>query len=174
MEIIKHSFYITRKGNHFLSAMMANSFDAVLAFKCRLEKSHDDVIKCKTAIDMLINSNDEHSYVGSKGYLERYRHIEEKTFTMVTEVRQRISLIESKSSRCSTSYHTSSRSSYSSRSKKSCSLEGNESILKYKLDMNRLPMKQEDEHSKAAKVELEKGDSTKIGMEDNVLVYNSK
>ena len=63
---------------------------------------------------------------------------------MVTEVVQRISLFESKSSSGSKSYHTSNRSSYTDRSRKSCSLEEKENILKYKLDMNRLAMKRED------------------------------
>ena len=45
----------------FTQAMMANSLDPVLAFKCRLEKSHDEVIQCSTAINMLISSNSEHS-----------------------------------------------------------------------------------------------------------------
>ena len=80
----------------FTPAMMANSLDPVLAFKCRLEKSHDEVIQCRTAIDRLISSNAEHSDVGSKDYVERCRLIDEKTFTMVTEVGQRISLFESK------------------------------------------------------------------------------
>ena len=87
----------------FTPAMMANNLDPVLAFKCRLEKSHDEVIQCRTAIDRLISSNAEHSDVGSKDYVERYRLIYEYTFTIVTEVGQRISLFESKSSRRSKS-----------------------------------------------------------------------
>ena len=62
----------------FIPAMMANSLDPVLAFKCRLEKSHDEVIQCRTAIDRLISSNAEHSNVGSKDYVERCRLIDEK------------------------------------------------------------------------------------------------
>ena len=83
----------------FTPAMMANSSDRVLAFKCRLEKSHDEVIQCRTAIDRLISSNAEHSDVGNKDNVERCRLIVENTFTMVTEVGQCISLFESKSSR---------------------------------------------------------------------------
>ena len=163
----------------FTPAMMANSLDPVLAFKCRLEKSHGEVIQCRTAIDRLISSNAEHSDVSSKDYVERCRLIDEKTFTMVTEVGQRISLFESKSSRRSKSSHinskssrTNSRSSYTSRSSKSCSLEEKEIILKYQLDMNRLAMRREDEHSNAARVELENAESTNKDKEDNVFVCN--
>ena len=158
----------------FTPAMMANSLDPVLAFKCRLEKSHDEVIQCRTAIDRLISSNAEHSDVGSKDYVERCRLIDEKTFTMVTEVGQRISLFESKSSRRSKSSRTNSRSSYTSRSSKSCSLEEKEIIPKYQLDMNRRAMRREDEHSNVARVELENAESTNKDMEDNVFVCNSE
>ena len=93
---------------------------------------------------------------------------------MVTEIGKRISLFESKSSWGSKSYHTSSRSSCSSRSRKSCSLEEKEIILKYQFDLNRLAMKRENEHSQVARVELEIGDSTTKDMADNVLVCNSE
>ena len=158
----------------FTPAMMANSLDPVLAFKCRLEKSHDEVIQCRTAIDRLISSNAEHSHVGSKDYVKRCWLIDEKTFTMVTEVGKLISLFESKSSRRSKSSHTNSRSSYTSRSSKSCSFEEKDIILKYQLDMNRLAMRREDEHSNAARVELENAESTNNEMEDNVFVCNSE
>ena len=103
--------------------MMANNLDPVLAFKCRLEKSHDEVIQCRTAIDRLISSNAEHSDGGSKHHIERCMLIEEKIFTMVNVNGKRISQFESKSSMGSKSSYTSSRSSYSSRSRKSCFLK---------------------------------------------------
>ena len=159
----------------FTPAMMANSLDPVLAFKCILEKSYDEVIECHTVIDMLISSNAEHSDVGSKDHVERCRLIDEKTFTMVTEVGQRISLFETKSFRGSKSYHANSRSSYtSSRSSKSCSLVEKEIILKYHLDMNQLVMRRGDEHSNVARVELENAESTNTDMEDNVFVCDSE
>ena len=115
----------------FTPAMIANSLDPVLAFNCRLDKSHDEVIHCRTAIDRLISSNAEHYDVGSKDYVKSCRLIDENTFTMVTEGGQRISLFESKSSSDSKSSRTNSRSSCTSRSRKSCSLEEKEIILKY-------------------------------------------
>ena len=116
----------------------------------------------------MISSNAEHPDVGSKDYVEMCMLIYENTFTMVTEVGRRISLFKSKSSRGSDSSHTISRSSYTSRSSKSCSLEEKEIILKYQLDMNRLVMKREDEHSNVARVELENAESINKDMEDNV------
>ena len=53
-------------------------------------------------------------------------------------------------------------------------MEEQESILKYQLDMNRLAMKREDEHSNVARVELENAESTNKGMDDNVFVCNSE
>ena len=85
----------------FTPAMMCNTLDPVLAFKCRLEKSHDELVQCRNA---------DHSYVGSKDHIERCMLIQEKTFTMVTEIGKPISLFESKSSRGSKSYHISSTS----------------------------------------------------------------
>ena len=73
--------------------------------------------------------------------VERCRLIDEKTFTMVTEVGQRISLFESKSSRRSKTSHTNNMSSYTSRFSKSCSIEEKKIKLKYQLDMNRLAMR---------------------------------
>ena len=70
--------------------------------------------------------------------------------------------------------HTNCRSSYTSRSSKSFSLEEKEIILKYQLDMNRLAMKRDDEHSNVARVELENAESTNKDMEDNVFVCNSE
>ena len=111
--------------------MMPNTVDPVLAFKSRLEKSCDDAVQCSTYIDMLINRNAVHYDVGSKDHIEMCMLIEEKTFTVVTEVGKPISLFESKSSMGSKIYYISSRSSYSSRNWKSCSLENKEIILKY-------------------------------------------
>ena len=78
----------------FTPAMMAITLDLVLAFTCRLEKSHDEVVQCSTAIDRLISINAVHSDVGSKDYIKRCMLIEE-IFTMITEVGKRISLFES-------------------------------------------------------------------------------
>ena len=97
----------------FTPAMMANRLDPVLAFKCRLEKSHDEVIQCSTAIDRLVSSNAEHSDVGIKDHTKGACLLKRRHLLWLPRLANVFVYFESRSSRGSKCYHTSSRSSYS-------------------------------------------------------------